>query len=685
MDWYQIKAKGNTSAEINIYGDIGESWWEDSITAKQFVEALAALKVDQLTVRINSYGGSVSDGIAIYNAIKRHPAQTTVAIDGVAVSIASLIAMAGDTVEMSDNALMMIHAPWGVSAGNAGDMRDMAEVLDKFALAMSGSYADKTGKTIEAVMSWLTDGIDHWFTAAEALAEGLIDKTTAALPVSAQFNLDRFKTIPAAAGIFTQPLHKEITMPTQANQPAASEHPNVHTENLNPLVETPHPLNAAELTKQVLASENQRRTDISAKFSAFAKFNGVPELMAQCLDDSTINVQAAVDKLHSKLGEGLEPTAGNFHHRIETGESDTEKFVRGVGQSIMARCGKEKRDPANEFNQFRDLKSVAEACLERAGHNAKRMDSLTMARTALAQRPNAAGQTTSDFPVLLENVLHRQVLTAYQETPDTWSQFCFQGSVSDFRDWQRLRVGAITDIEVVDEAGEYKNKAIPDATKESISVSRRGNIIGITPEVIINDDIGFITSLTTNFGRAAKRTIETKVYALLAANPTMKDGHALFSAAHANWLDTGTIPSVASLELARQAMAIQKDHTGNTFLDIRPAIWVGPVLFGGSTRVIVNAIYDPDTANKLQKPNMVNGLVKNIIDSARITGYEWYLFADPTVAPVIEVVFLNGQSEPVVAMEENFRSAGLSYRVELPFGVGAIGYEGAYKNDGSAS
>lgn len=685
-NWYQIKAKGNKSAEINIYGDIGESWWDDSITAKRFVQDLAALDVDFLTVRINSYGGSVSDGIAIYNAIKRHKAQTTVAIDGVAVSIASLIAMAGDSVEMADNALMMIHAPWGGAVGNSKDMRDMADTLDKFASAMSSSYADKTGKTTEAVMAWLTDGIDHWFTAAEAAAENLVNKVTAAVPVSAHFDLNRYKSVPAAAGIFTQPQNKGLNMPEKQATPQAAapqpaqQHPTVAP---TPLVEATQP-SAAEIKTQVLAAENQRRSDIRAKFTPFAKMNGVADLMAQCVDDSNVNVQAAVDKLHLKLGEGLEPTAGHFAHRVETGESDNEKFARGVTQGIMARSGKDKYDPANEFRHLR-LEDIARASLERSGRSVKGMDRLSIVKAALAMRPAAAGfgQTTSDFPVLMENVMHRQVLTAFKATPDTWSLFCVIGSVSDFREWQRLRVGSIGDIEAVNEAGEYKQKAIPDAAKEGIIATRRGNIISITPEVIINDDIGFIASLTTNFGRAAKRTIENKVFALIAANPTMKDGFALFSTDHNNYQGTGAVPSVDSLDAARVAMGKQMDIGRNEYLDIRPNIWLGPLGKGGDVRVIVGAQYDPDTANKLQRPNKVNGLVQNIVDTPRITGTDWYLFADPTIAPVIEVVFLDGQSEPIVAMEENFTTGGISYRVELPFGVGAIGYEGAYKNAGA--
>jgi ATP-dependent Clp endopeptidase proteolytic subunit ClpP len=693
--FYTIKAKGKKSAEVMIYGDIGESWYEESVTAKQFIKEISALAVDDMTVRLNTRGGSVGDGVAIFNALKRHQATIKTVVDGIALSIGSLIAMAGDTVEMASNAMMMIHGPMAGAFGFASDMRAAADMLDKFAEAMATSYAEKTGKSVDEVMAWLGDGEDHWFSAEDAQAEGLIDSIGAALPVTAQFDLSRFSTMPAAAGIFHhQSSNKELTMPSQNS--AASEQQSASTSQSvihTPIAVTEQP-NSEALKAQakitVQAEETQRRKDIRARFEPLIK--KYPDakldvLMTDCLDDMAVSVQAAVDKLMVKLGEGAEPTAGHYASRIETGESDTEKFVRAVTQSIMARCGMEKRDPANEFHNY-SLQEVAQACLERNQFKTKGLDRQRMIRAALAMGRNnvlAAGQTTSDFPVLMENVMHRQVLTAYNATPDTWSTFCTVGSVSDFREWQRLRVGSIGDIDTVNEAGEYKHKVIPDASKEAISVVRRGNIIGITPDVIENDDIGYISSLTTTFGRAAKRTIETQVYVLLVSNPVLKDGKALFHADHKNLAGSGAIPSVDSLEAARVAMAMQKDIGGNEFLDIRPNIWLGGLARGGDVRVLVGAQYDPDTPNKLQKPNKVNGIVQNIIDTPRIAGTEWYLFADPAVAPVIEVVFLNGQSEPVLAMEENFQTAGVSYRVELPFGVGAIGYEGSYKNPGAAS
>ncbi len=164
--------------ELLVYGDIGESWSGESVSAKNVAAQIQGLdpKTKQITIRVNSFGGSVADGIAIHNALRQHPAKKKVIVDGVAMSIASLIAMAGDEVEAFDSAIFMLHAPWGNISGNAAKLRDYADVLDTFAEAMIGAYVRKTGKSAEEIRELLTDGQDHYFTAEEAHAYGLIDK-----------------------------------------------------------------------------------------------------------------------------------------------------------------------------------------------------------------------------------------------------------------------------------------------------------------------------------------------------------------------------------------------------------------------------------------------------------------------------------------------------------------------------
>ena len=668
--WFSIRAsvRDPRAAEIFIYGDIGESWWGESVTAADFVRELAALDVDVLTVRINSYGGSVSDGIAIYNAIKRHKADVTVAIDGVACSIASLIAMSGDSVEMAENALLMIHAPWGAAMGNSATMREYADLLDTWAQAMATSYAAKTGRPADEMLALLTDGADHWYTAAEASDEGFVDSVVAAIPIAASFDLSRFHSLPAAAAAFN--LKKEAPMKDDKT-PADGKQPEPTA-------------NEAEIEARGREAEARRRTEIAALgVGRFGRHEGVAALLQTCQDDMQCTVETAKSRLLAHLAQGAEPLGGRY---VATIEDERDKFVGAATAAIMARAavrdesGAPMRvDAGNPFRGKR-LVDVATACLVRAGVRVDGMDAMQIVGAAFTQ-------TGSDFPVLLENAMHKTLLQAYAVQPDTWSRFCKVGTVSDFRAHSRYRVGSLSNLEVVAEGAEYKNKAVPDGTKASITAVTKGNIIAITRTMIVNDDLGAFIDLAMMLGRAAKRTVEADVYALLALNsgmgPTMSDTKALFHTDHGNIAADGDL-SVTVVDSMRSKMALQKDVSGNDYLDLRPAILVVPTATGGLARVINDAQYDPDTANKLQRPNMVRGLFRDVVDTPRLSGTRAYAFADPSEAPVIEVAFLDGNQEPFLELQEGFRIDGAQWKVRLDYGVAALDYRGAATAKGAA-
>jgi ATP-dependent protease ClpP protease subunit len=169
-DWYRIDNKSSKVADIYIYDEIGYF----SITAQDFVKDLQGLNPETINLHINSPGGDVFDGIAIYNALLDHRATVNVNIDSLAASIASVIAMAGDTRTIAKAGTMMIHDGHGLSIGNAADMREMADLLDKMSDTIAGVYADRAGGDVK---SWRTAMKDEsWYTAEEAVAAGLADE-----------------------------------------------------------------------------------------------------------------------------------------------------------------------------------------------------------------------------------------------------------------------------------------------------------------------------------------------------------------------------------------------------------------------------------------------------------------------------------------------------------------------------
>ena len=143
--WYRItNAASADEAEVMLYDEVG-GWY--GATADQFIADLRGVTAPNLRVRINSPGGSVFEGIAIANALRSHPASVTVQVDGIAASIASVIAMAGDRIEMAPNTMLMIHDASGVCLGNAADMEEMAELLDLISDNIADAYAQRAGGT----------------------------------------------------------------------------------------------------------------------------------------------------------------------------------------------------------------------------------------------------------------------------------------------------------------------------------------------------------------------------------------------------------------------------------------------------------------------------------------------------------------------------------------------------------
>jgi ATP-dependent Clp endopeptidase proteolytic subunit ClpP len=195
MNWYKIVNKSE-KAEIWIYEEIGQDFWTGGgVTAKNFQKELSAITAKQIDLHINSPGGAVFDGVAIYNLIKQHPANVTTYIDGIAASIASVIALAGDKVVMAANALYMMHNPSGMVMGTAADMRSLADVLDKIRGTMTGVYAAKSKRTDDEISSLLD--AETWMTADEAMEFGFVDEIADEMDLAA---CAKFVPVMAKAG-----------------------------------------------------------------------------------------------------------------------------------------------------------------------------------------------------------------------------------------------------------------------------------------------------------------------------------------------------------------------------------------------------------------------------------------------------------------------------------------------------
>ncbi|EPU1527594.1 head maturation protease, ClpP-related [Pseudomonas aeruginosa] len=275
--WYSIKAAGRGVAEVLLYDEIGV--W--GITALQFARDLKAMgDLTKINLHIHSPGGDVFEGTAIYNLLRNHPASVDVYIDGLAASMASVIAMAGDTIYMPENAMMMVHKPWGIQGGDADDMRRYAELLDKVEDTLVMAYANKTGKSADDIKALLKE--ETWMNGREAVAAGFADQLTEPLQAAAHLSSKRmqeFAHMPEALKTLLAP---------RAQTPAAPALLEQSTKNLNDAL--------------------SRQADVRKEFADLVKgIQATPTSGTQTFGDATAAQASARNAL----------TAGNNQKAIE--------------------------------------------------------------------------------------------------------------------------------------------------------------------------------------------------------------------------------------------------------------------------------------------------------------------------------------------------------------------------------
>lgn len=707
-------------ATLYVYGGIGVP---DNagylVDPSEFVFAVEAQTAPKMTVRLATVGGDPVAAGAMFQALVDHPAKVTTVVDSKAYSAGSMILQGGDVREARPLAMVMVHGPrFGPcqAGGTAGQMRDQADILDAHAAMMIGAYT-RHGIAEDVVRGWVSANKDVYFSASEAKAVRLIDKITesesmtASAPEGYRIAAMGDNSINAAPAAL-----KEATM-ADDKAPGGKNQPDNTPANVVAAYDGAQRAGQTEGT----ANENKRVQSILAmKGKRIYSHAPIQAVLDACIADTTCNANTAQERAiqalellpeNAPLAAATATVSPVMHGgvtnsaivQIGHGGDQADKVRAGMSQAIMARAGVEKQDMGNQWRGH-SLVDLARDCLASAGVNVYGMSAHQIAHTVLA------AQTTSDYPVMLENTMHKMVMSGFEAQAGAWRQFTKMGSVSDLRDWKRITPGLLSDLTTQDEDGVYRTKPVPDGEAESIAAELIGNIIRITANVLINDDLNYIETRARGAGGAAERTVNRKVFQLLAANPLMQDGNALFSTAHGNLAGsgTGTVSDVVAgppdldtvdgmgAAMAEQTAPTAKDdpNPSTQYLDLNPYAAVAHRRYLSTLRVINGSTImtgrqigaDPGSsqafAGMIGDKNPMEGTFSQIAVSVLAESLPWYVFADPNIAPVIEVVFLNGQQAPQVKMEQDFDSSGVKYKIEYPHGVGAIGWRGAVKNPG---
>lgn len=325
--WYQITAHAPEQTEILIYDQIGEGLLSEGVTAKQFVSELQEVTTPRITLRINSPGGSVFDGLAIYNALRAHPAQVTSRIDGLAASIASVIALAGERVEMAANALFMIHNPAGGTHGSAAELRKTADLLDKVRDTMVATYAPRCALTDDELLAAMD--AETWYSAAEAAELGFADAITDTVPLAASFDMSAFRRPPAtragvsdvAASAATLPTKKEDPMTEAAATPAEpSEQLRTYATNAAAIFRDSAAASRSlpTLTEWIIASgrsDQPRLAEYARRIRAAANDTlktDVPGLIPAPIVTPVVSLRDAQAPLFNALGPNAAPDGASF-------------------------------------------------------------------------------------------------------------------------------------------------------------------------------------------------------------------------------------------------------------------------------------------------------------------------------------------------------------------------------------
>lgn len=369
-EWYKITDKGDRSADIFIYEQIGVDWWDDSgVSAKTFINDLNGLDVENINLYINSPGGDVFDGNAIYNALKRHKAKIGVVVDGIAASIASIIAMAGDSIEMPENAMMMVHDPSGMVCGTADDMLGMAEALEKVKTGLVAAYRDKSGLEEDVISKLMTD--ETWLTAEEAVGYGLADTMTGKVnmqaSISGRFN---YKNIPDFLTIQNRKMEEskmKITMevmekdaPELLAQIKAAAREEVTIENFADQVKVKEEAAASAERDRVMAIyKDAHGEEMADKFTAIIKPDAtVSDMMAFAQDKAKADILAKMIKDSPESlgagdgeGESTDNLEGEEKWKAEYGKSADLKAEFKNVESYVAFMKAESEGLAKVFKK----------------------------------------------------------------------------------------------------------------------------------------------------------------------------------------------------------------------------------------------------------------------------------------------------------------------------------------------
>lgn len=679
------------NSELILHGSVGLDFWEDDGLVSGDVRAVLVGMDGEITVRLNSGGGDAFEGAAIHSVLSAYPGKVTVYVEGIAASAASLIAMAGDEIVMTEGSMMMIHDPSGMTWGTADDHRWQADALDKIATEYAGIYARRCGSTPEKVREDMKAEI--WMGGEEAVERGFADrveKRETAVAAYA-FPYQKFASAPErlVAMAREQSWGADGLRPLRAALPAEKEEANMAAKDTTADKDTP--IVEMKVDKPSISPDQQKVLDAAERRTAVMSIAGsrltaeeVEKIVAGHKDPAEAKM-AAVDMIAEKrMAEEPSPTKP----AAQITEDEQERDYNARVDALSATMFGTKLEGAG--TKFRGL-TPKRLAMELAGGIKMGMSDLELIKAGMGKRGvlMAGGMhSTSDFTYLTADTMNRALRAAYDSRPGTWRQISRQRTATDFRTLYSVQAGVDTEMKTVNEAGEYEATVVSD-TGESFAVVRRGRMVNLTFELIVNDDMSALSRLPQDFARGATNSESKVVWDLINANGNMSDGTAIFAtgAARRNLASSGGAISVSTVGAGRKAMWEQRPQgakaTGADFIAATPnLLFVPPAIEVVALQFVTATTPDSDGNTNPFKSTLDVTVEPRL--GAQVTGGSdtaWYLF--DSSLPTVEHAFLQGYESPMVTPTEEMNPKGVTLMAEHIFGAGVVEFRGAYKNAGA--
>jgi len=434
--------------------------------------------------------------------------------------------------------------------------------------------------------------------------------------------------------------------------------------------------NMTDTTITPALPETQTRATINTEIRSIARIAGLDQSWIDVQIDAAADADTARRAAFEALATRSAPTIRTEQVRVEMGESQDDPALRArqMGEALYARINPrhDLSEPARRYAYATPV-DMAKELLTLRGESTMALSPASLVTRAL--------HTTSDFPIILGNTVGRVLRDAYQAAPSGIRRLGRQTSARDFRSVNKIMLGEAPLLEKLNEHGEIKAGTMAEA-REAYKIETWAKKIGITRQVLVNDDLGAFSDLARRMGQGAAETEARILVTLLEANsgngPTLSDTKALFHVDHGNKAASGAVISDTTLSAARLALRTQKGIDGRIIRVTPKNLLVPPALETAAEKWL--ATIAPATAADV---NPFSGAMSLVVEPRLSSATRWYVTADPGEIDGLEFAYLSGNEGPQVESRSGWDVDGVEIRVILDFGAGFIDHRGWFQNPGA--